>query len=195
MDNTLHYYDTIASDFVQGTVHVNIESLHQLFLKYLPQGAIICDLGCGSGRDSKYFLEHGYSVVALDGSTELCKMASAYIGQEVRNITFDQIDYHESFDGVWACASLLHVPSRHLPSIFEKIARSLKPGGYLYVSFKYGTFEGERNGRYFTDLTEDVLAGIIRQIEELQIMEAVVGNDVREGRQHEKWLNAVIRKQ
>ena len=195
MDNTLHYYDAIASDFVQGTVHVNMESLYQLFLKYLPQGAAICDLGCGSGRDSKHFLEKGYTVAAIDGSAELCKIASAYIGREVRNITFDQIDYHEVFDGIWACASLLHVSSLQLPSIFEKIARSLKSGGYLYVSFKYGTFEGERNGRHFTDLTEDGLAGIIRQINDLQIIETAVGNDMREGRQQEKWLNAILKKQ
>jgi SAM-dependent methyltransferase len=194
MDTTLAFYNSMAADFVQGTIHADVESLRQSFLKYLPQGAAILDLGCGSGRDSKHFIEKGYSVTAVDGSAELCKLASAFIGREVIQITFDRLDYHQIFDGVWACASLLHVPSQQLPSIFGRISRSLKPGGYLYVSFKYGSFEGERNGRYFTDLTEDRLAGMISDHEELEIIEMAISNDVREDRQDEKWINAIIRK-
>jgi SAM-dependent methyltransferase len=152
------------------------------------------DLGCGSGRDSKYFLDKGYSVTAVDGSAELCKLASAFIGRKVAQITFDKLDYDQMFDGVWACASLLHVPSVQLPSIFAKISRAIKPGGYLYASFKYGEFEGERNGRYFTDLTEDRLVHIISQHKELEIKEMAVSNDVREDRHDVKWINAIIRK-
>lgn len=194
MDTTLEFYNSIAADFIQGTIHADVEPLRQSFLKYLPQGAAILDLGCGSGRDSKYFLEKGYSITAIDGSAELCKAASAYIGRNVAQITFDKLDYYQMFDGVWACASLLHVPSMQLPAIFGKISRSLKPGGYLYVSFKYGTFEGERNGRYFTDLTEERLAGIISHHKELEIKEMAVSDDVREDRRDEKWINAIVRK-
>jgi SAM-dependent methyltransferase len=194
MDTTLEFYNGMAADFAKGTIHADVESLRQSFLKYLPQGAAILDLGCGSGRDSRYFLDKGYSVTAIDGSAELCKLASAYIGREVIQITFDKLDYHQMFDGIWACASLLHVPAQQLSSIFGRISRSLKPGGHLYVSFKYGTFEGERNGRYFTDLTEDRLAGIISHHEELELKEMAISNDVREDRQNEKWINAIIRK-
>ncbi len=194
MNTTLDFYNSMAADFVQGTIHADVELLLQSFMKYLKQGAAILDLGCGSGRDSKYFLDKGYAVTAIDGSAELCKMASAFIGREVAQITFDKIDYYQMFDGVWACASLLHVPSLQLPSVFVRISRSLKPGGYLYVSFKYGAFEGERNGRYFTDLSEEKLTGIISHHKELEIKEMAVSNDVREGRQDEKWINAIIRK-
>jgi SAM-dependent methyltransferase len=194
MDITLDFYNSMAADFVQGTIHADVEQLRQSFLKYLPLGAAILDLGCGSGRDSKYFLDKGYSVTAIDGSAELCKLASAFIGREVARITFDKLDYIQMFDGVWACASLLHVPCVQLPSIFAKISRAIKPGGYLYVSFKYGEFEGERNGRYFTDLTEDRLVHIISQHKELEIKEMAVSNDVREDRHDEKWINAIIMK-
>ena len=194
MNTTLDFYNSMAADFVEGTIHADVESLRQSFLKYIKQGAAILDLGCGSGRDSKYFLDKGYSVTAADGSAELCKLASVYIGRDVAQITFEKLDYDQMFDGVWACASLLHVPFLQLPSIFGRISRALKPGGYLYVSFKYGTFEGERNGRYFTDLTEDRLAIIISQHEELEIREMAVSNDVREDRHDEKWINAIINK-
>lgn len=192
MDTTLEFYNSMAADFVQGTLYADVEPLRQSFLKYLKHGAAILDLGCGSGRDSKYFLEKGYSVTAADGSAELCKLASEFIGREVVQITFDRLDYDRMFDGIWACASLLHVPSTQLPAIFGKISRSLKPGGYLYVSFKYGIFEGERNGRYFTDLTEESLAGIISRYKELEIKEMAISNDVREDRHDEKWINAII---
>lgn len=194
MNTTLDFYNSMAADFVQGTIHADVESLRQSFLKYLPQGAAILDLGCGSGRDSKYFLDKGYNVTAVDGSAELCKMASAFIGREVAQITFDKLEDNQMFDGVWACASLLHVPYAQLPSIFSRISRALKPGGYLYVSFKYGTFEGERNGRHFTDLTEDRLTILISQHEELEIKEMAISNDVREDRHSEKWINAIIKK-
>lgn len=194
MNTTLDFYNSMAADFVQGTIHADVESLRQSFLKYLPQGAAVLDLGCGSGRDSKYFLDKGYNVTAVDGSAELCKMASAFIGREVAQITFDKLEDYQMFDGVWACASLLHVPYPQLPSIFSRISRALKPGGYLYVSFKYGTFEGERNGRHFTDLTEDRLTILISQHEELEIKEMAISNDVREDRHSEKWINAIIKK-
>jgi SAM-dependent methyltransferase len=194
MNTTLAFYNSIAADFVQGTIHADVETLRQWFLKYLPLGAAILDLGCGSGRDSKYFLDIGYSVTAADGSLELCKFASAFIGQNVDLITFDELDYYQMFDGIWACASLLHVPFVQLSAIFEKISRALRPGGYLYVSFKYGSFEGERNGRYFTDLTEERLSDIISHHEELEIKEMTISNDVREDRRDEKWINAIIKK-
>jgi SAM-dependent methyltransferase len=194
MDTTIQFYNNMAADFVQGTIHADVEFLRQSFLKYLPQGATILDLGCGSGRDSKYFLDKGYSVTAVDGSEELCRLAGAYIGREVAQVTFDRLEYYQMFDGIWACASLLHVPSLQLPDIFGRISRALKPGGYLYVSFKYGAFEGERNGRYFTDLTEEKLTNIISHHEELEIKEMAVSNDVRQDRHDEKWINAIIRK-
>jgi len=188
---TLHYYNQTAQTFVQATIDADLSKLHHRFLKLLPIQAHILDLGCGSGRDAKAFLDAGYRVTAIDGSPGCCQLASDYIGQEVLCQTFEKLDCYQAFDGVWACASLLHVPYAQLTGIFAKIVRALKPGGYLYTSFKYGDFEGDRNGRYFTDLTEERLTGLIEPVAGLEIVETFVTGDVRDGRGGEQWLNVI----
>lgn len=190
-NKTLNYYNESAHTFVQGTVDADLSKLHQRFLDYLPPRAHILDLGCGSGRDAKAFLDLDYQVTAIDGSKACCEMAEAYIGQAVLCQTFDELDFDQVFDGVWACASLLHVPYEKLTDVFRKIARVLKPGGILYASFKYGDFEGERKGRYFTDLDEERLAALLESIEGLEVVETFVTEDVRDERKGEKWLNVI----
>jgi SAM-dependent methyltransferase len=190
-NKTLQYYNETAQTFVQGTIDADLRKLHRRFLRLLPIQAHILDLGCGSGRDSKAFLVAGYQVTAIDGSVGCCRLAGDYIGQPVLCQTFAELDFDAAFDGVWACASLLHVPYAELTDIFRKVARALKPGGYLYASFKYGDFEGERNGRYFTDLTEERLAALIEPVAGLEIVETFVTGDVRDGRGGERWLNVI----
>ena len=194
MDKTLEYYNSIAKEYIKSTIDANVSDLYIRFLKYLPSEANILDLGCGSGRDSKFFIEKGYSVTAIDGSKEICKLTKKTIGQDVICMKFNEIDYVNEFDGVWACASILHVSTKDLASILSKISKALKVNGYLFACFKYGEFEGERNGRYFTYLTKDRLANLLTNIEELQIIETFITQDVRAGRENEKWLNVIIRK-
>ena len=194
MDKTLDYYDRIAEEFAADTRDADVGELHALFLSHLPAGGRILDLGCGSGRDSRLFLDKGYEVVAVDGSREFCKIASSLIGQEVLCRTFEELDFEEEFDGVWACASILHVPSERLPGVIARISRALKVGGFFYASFKYGVFEGERNGRYFTDLDEAGFASLIAGFPEFEMVETRITGDVRPGRAEEKWLNVVVRK-
>lgn len=85
-DKTLQYYNANAKSFTANTFFVDFSQIQQEFLITLPPGAYILDFGCGSGRDTKYFLEHGYKVDAIDGSLELCKLASAHTGIKVRQI-------------------------------------------------------------------------------------------------------------
>ena len=106
-------------------------------------------------------------------------------------MTFDELDFDQAFDGVWACASLLHVPYAELTGIFKKIAAALKPGGFFSASFKYGDFEGERNGRYFTDLDEERLKNLLEPVAGLTVVETFITGDVREDRGEEKWLNVI----
>lgn len=194
MDKTLEYYNNAAKEYIKGTIDTSMSDLNGFFLKYLPNKAHILDLGCGSGRDSKVFKDRGHTVTAIDGSIELCKLASNFIGQDVICKKFDELDYENEFDGVWACASILHTPSKDLVSIFRKISRTLKMNGHIFACFKYGDFEGERNGRYFTDLTEIKLENLIREIKELKIIEMSITEDVRAGRENERWLNTIIKK-
>lgn len=193
-DNTINYYNTNASAFTTDTISVDFDEKHNVLLKYLEPGAHILDFGCGSGRDSKAFLQKGFKVSAIDGSSEMCKIASEHIEQEVINQKFQELNEVEAFEAVWACASILHVPSIELPQVFGNIERALKPGGYWYVSFKYGDFEGDRNGRYFTNLTEQSLGKLLEPFEKLEIIETSVTPDVRAGRGDEMWLNAIVRK-
>lgn len=192
---TLDYYNKNAKQFVTGTVSVDFGTVQNQFLGKLKTGAKILDYGCGSGRDTKYFLERGYKVTAIDGSRELCKLASEYAGIPVKHMLFQDLDEKEAYDGIWACSSILHVPSHELKDIIKRMTKALRSHGIIYTSFKYGTFEGERNGRYFTDMTEETFAELIHDIKELRIEDQWITSDVRPGRGEEKWLNLIMRKE
>ena len=194
LNNTLTYYEQNANLFCKNTVSVEFTDTQQHFLFYLSQSARILDFGCGSGRDTKAFLDQGYHVEAIDGSEELCKLASQYTGIQVRHMLFQELSAVSEYDGIWACSSILHLPVEELSDVLYKMSTALKPNGIIYTSFKYGTFLGERSGRYFTDMTEETFADFISKIEDLQIEEEWITSDVRPGRSEEKWLNLILRR-
>ena len=192
--DTLEYYNSKAKDFVSGTVDVAFTEIQDIFLEYIPVGGRILDFGCGSGRDTKYFTSKGYDVDAIDGSEELCKIASEYTGIQVKQMLFEELDEVELYDGVWACASILHVAKKQLPDIIKKIAIATKKGGIVYTSFKYGEFEGVSSGRFFTYLTKESFEELLRNVPELAIEKLWISADVRAERGEERWLNIVLRK-
>ena len=194
MDNTLKYYNQNANQFVQGTLSIDFKQTQDRFLNKLTTGDYILDFGCGSGRDTKYFLEKGYQVDATDGSEALCKMASDYTGISVEQMLFEELDEVEKYDGIWACSSILHLSKIALTDVLKKLAAALKHNGVVYASFKHGDFEGERNGRYFTDFTFEPFKEYMQDIPELHIEEYWITGDVRPGRGEEKWLNLILRK-
>ena len=194
MTKTLDYYNKNAERFIESTRNVDFRITQDLFLEYIPQDGSVLDFGCGSGRDTKYFLEQGKKVEAIDGSEELCRLASEYCGIEVKKLLFNELDEHEKYDGIWACSSILHLNKKDLYDVFLRMIRAIKSRGIIYTSFKYGTFEGERNGRYFTDFTEEDFEGFINKIEFLEIEKCWITGDVREGRGDERWLNLILRK-
>ena len=191
---TLDYYNQNADTFFLGTVSVDFTQTQNKFLNYLNPGDSILDFGCGSGRDTKYFLEAGMKVDAIDGSEEMCRIASEYTGIKVQQMLFQELDAHDKYDGIWACASILHLPKKKLKSVLLKMATALKKHGIIYTSFKYGEFEGERNGRFFTDFTEETFQKFSVDIEGMQIEEIWITGDVRPGRGEERWLNLILRK-
>lgn len=193
-DSTLQYYQQNADAFVEGTVSADMNDARTRFLKLLPLQAYILDFGCGSGRDTKAFLEQGYRVVAVDGSAELCRMASELTGISVKQMLFEDLSETELYDGIWACASILHLPRKELMDVLKKISDALKIGGILYTSFKYGDFEGIRSGRYFIDFTEGSFGELMEGIPSLRTVEIWITNDVRPGRGDERWLNILLEK-
>ena len=191
---TIEYYNENVDKFVNDTQDVVFCATQDLFLSYLNEGNSILDLGCGSGRDTKYFLSKGYKVDAMDGSMEICKVASDYTGINVKCLLFNELDEIDKYDGIWACASILHLDRNDLIDVFHRIARALKDNGILYTSFKYSEFEGMRNGRYFTDFTIESFNEFQTNIPEFIIEKKWITSDVRAGREDEKWLNLIMRK-
>lgn len=139
-------------------------------------------------------MEKGHQVDAIDGSEELCKLASELTGIKVKNMYFQELSVVEKYDGIWACSSILHLNHDDLEDVMKKMALAVKVSGIIYTSFKYGTFSGERNGRYFTDMTKETFAELLQKIPKLEIEEQWITSDVRPGRGEEKWLNLILRK-
>ena len=194
MNKTLRYYDENADKFVLGTLNVDMMTIQNKFISYIPENGKVLDLGCGSGRDSLYFKELGYDVTAVDGSAEMCRQAEKNIGQPVINMTFDKLDYDLEFDGIWACASLLHVPSSEIRDVLGKIERALKKGGYFYCSFKYGEYEGDREGRYYTDYIETSIDTLFSCVPCLKKMDVWLTDDARPER-NDRWINCIFYKE
>lgn len=193
-NNTLNYYNTNAYSFVSSTLSVDFSQTQDKFLHLLPSAAAILDFGCGSGRDTKYFLDAGMQVDATDGSEELCRLASEYTGIPVRQMLFEELDAKAQYDGIWACSSILHLSQESLKDVLKKMIAALKEHGIIYTSFKYGTFEGERNGRFFTDFTEETFREFVADVDGIRIEEMWITGDVRPGRGDERWLNLILRK-
>ena len=164
-NETIKYYDEHAKEYVEQTINGIIQEQYDKFLKYIPDDGYILDFGCGSGRDSKYFLDHGYKVRAIDGSKELCKLASEYIGQEVECITFQELNEEDTYDGIWACSSLLHVKREELSNIILKIVKAIKKTGIIYISMKVGDKEEIIDGKYYNYVNKEILENILKEIE------------------------------
>lgn len=192
-DTNIEYYNQNADAFYESYVGADMSEWQNRFLKHIPAGGRILDAGCGSGRDSKAFIKKGFSVVAFDASREMCKRASELLGQEVWQMRFDEMSFEDEFDGVWACASLLHVNDKDLPEIIKKIHKSLKVNGLFYASFKYGEGKRERGERSFIDFTEESIKPIL-VMSRFDVIETGITSDIRPGRENEKWTNVIARK-
>ena len=190
---TIDYYNKHAEEFTASTFEVDMESLYQPFLAELLEGARILDVGCGSGRDTLAFKNKGYQVDAIDYSEELVKKASRLTGIPIKLKSFYEVDDYEAYDGIWACASLLHCERNHLKEVIGKLVSALKPNGVLYMSFKYGNGDREKDGRQFTDLDEVQAKALLEQFDNVQQIQQWITVDKRPDRQ-EKWLNLLLRK-
>lgn len=186
------YYTDNADIFIEGTIKCDMSLQYKFFEKHLKDNAkLILDLGFGSGRDSLHFSQN-YNVYAIDPVEEFCSRAKQLGLENVFCMSAQDINFMNMFDGIWACASLLHVPSFELQEVFKKCCNALKDDGVMYCSFKYGEYEGERNGRYFTDLNEQKLKDILKNTN-LNIIEICITEDVRPDR-NEEWLNVILKK-
>jgi len=187
------YYTRNAQQFIADTLDVDMQALYAPFLDALPASAHILDAGCGSGRDALAFQQLGHTLCAFDASAQMAAHASQLLGQHVPIRCFTEVEEVERYDGIWACASLLHVPESELADVFQRLWRALKPGGVLYCSFKYGQGERLHNERQFTDADEQRLAAWTQPLPGLARSHCWTTADQRPGRS-EHWLNALLYK-
>ncbi len=191
---TIEYYNSNTEDFIRRTVNSEMSGCQKKFLGLLKSGSRVLDAGCGSGRDSKFFLEQGLRVDAIDASEKMCQAASEYIGQPVNCISFEELEARERYDGIWACASLLHVGKGELPLILKKFYDALKEDGILYASFKYGTDEQWRLGRFFSDYQLEELERIFLRDGLFELVEAFETEDERQDYKNKPWINVIVKK-
>ena len=191
---TNDYYTNNAKLFVNDTIHLTqaMQHLYSRFVRYL-NGNKILDLGCGSGRDSLYFMSQCYDVTSLDCNETMLSFAAANGVQNIVCQSIEDYDTEQNYDGIWACASLLHIPKEKLPNILIKYADMLNDGGVMYCSFKYGKRDGIHCGRYFADQTVQSFDQILNAIDKFNVLEVFISEDVRSNTKR-KWLNAFLRK-
>lgn len=165
----------------------------QSFIRYLPEHASILDLGCGSGRDTLAFKKFGHQVEAIDYSEKLVKKARQLTGLPVQLGSFYELAEQEKYDGIWACASLLHCERDKLSDVLQRILTALKSGGVCYMSFKYGDQNREKDGRSFTDLNEQQAHDLLKCFDQVLLLQQWITTDKRPDRT-EEWLNLLWKK-
>ncbi len=197
---SIEYYNKNAKKYINDTENVEMSNLYSKFEKYLSAKASILDIGCGSGRDSLYFKEKGYDVFAHDGSKAMVDYAKQFLGERVALAKFDEFDTKNlfdeeiSFDGLWACSSLLHVAEEDMLSVLKKYITYLKENGVFFMSFKHRENNHEKDGRIFTNFTKEKLDHLLGKLNDICILEYVETVDARDGRQDEGWISVIIQK-
>ena len=185
---TKQYYSTNYKEYISSTQNVDMTEHYNRFLPYLFQGAKILDVGFGSGRDMLYFSSKGYNVFGIDNVSEFVDNGKAN-GLNVELCDFHNIPYIETFDGIWACASLLH--SNNLPLAFDNLNKALKVGGHIYLSMKYGKGANIENSRFYQYIDEEKLKELCKN-SNLSIVEIYNSKDLL--KRNNGWINAVLTK-
>jgi SAM-dependent methyltransferase len=194
-DRTTAYYDRHAQAYFNATRSVNMSALYEQFLPYVPPGGRILDAGSGSGRDTFAFVQMGYDVDAFDASASLAELSSRLTGVKTQVVRFQEFESGPVYDGIWACASLLHVSPQELEGALGKLVRAMKPDAALYVSVKHGN--GQRtasDGRLFVDLNRAQLGSLFARFRDLTLSKVWVsgGEGLLQGK--DEWLNAIALK-
>jgi len=191
--SSIDWYDANGKSFFARSAHVDDLPQRLRFLAYVPDGGRVLEAGCGSGRDALAFARDGYEVTAFDGSATMVELAKAHTGLDVIHLSFAEMAWDAVFDGVWACASLLHLPTAELPDAVSRVRHALKPGGVAFISLKLGQDERFANGRWFTDLQPEALANLLTA-GGFDVLETEISEDLRSDRQGERWASAIARR-
>jgi SAM-dependent methyltransferase len=193
-NKTIDYYNENAESFYQRTVGLDLIEIYEKFLKQVPDSCTILDVGCGSGRDTLYFLNNGYEVISIDASSEMVKLSSKLTNQNTSLLNIEDIAFKDQFEGIWACASLLHIDESKTTDVYHKLRDAMKMNGFCYASYKYGNGTEVREGRYYSHYDEDSFQKMFENIKGLEIVELWDTLDLKEDGNDEKWLNILLRR-
>ena len=194
IDKTIDFYNKNAENYCSKTIGIDLTQIYEKFLKYIPKQGAILDLGCGSGRDSLYFLNNGFDVTSMDASIEMVKLSSKLINQKTIHRKIEDIDFKDKFDGIWACASLLHINKNATVDVYNKLLSALKIEGILYASYKYGTNTMVKEERYFKNYDENSFSEMMKNIQSLEQIEFWTTLDLRQEGNNQKWLNILLKR-
>jgi len=190
---SIEFYNKNAEKFYNRSLTADMSETCEKFLKYVTPSGKILDAGCGSGRDTLYFLKRGYEAVAMDASEEMVRLSTELTGKPTMLMKFEDFDSKDEYDGIWACASLLHVSKLEIKDVMFKLIQGLKDNGIFYGSFKYGEGEAFRDERFFNFYNENGLLELINEVGQLHVIDIWVTKDVRPGREDERWINCLCR--
>lgn len=190
---TIDFYELNAHRYAGLTSSVDLSQLRSRFIKHLPPHARVLDVGCGAGRDLRAFKAAGFEAEGIEPAPALARIAREFSGCPVSVTTIDKLEANGKFDGVWACASLLHLRVAELPEALARIRRALRDPGIFFMSMQRGAGENAApDGRFYC------------LYEESEILDAVNGQgfvplDVWESgdalpeRQAIRWINLLAR--
>lgn len=190
-DTTLSWYRDNAIQYAEETRNSLVLDALWEFLSRMKEGGTILDYGSGSGRDSAYFLDKGFSVDSLDGSAEMKAQAERLFGIKVKLSSFLSLEEKDKYDGIWAQASILHLEEHDLKTALTLIERALKRDGVFYSSFRKGEGDGYENGRWYTNMTERRFLYLLPT--SLYVEKIWESQDVRPGVSR-TWLSIICRK-
>ncbi|GAO99058.1 tellurite methyltransferase [Caedimonas varicaedens] len=193
--SSVPYYNQNAQIFYERTINADLSAGYNRFLALLEPPAKILDVGCGVGRDARYFEGLGYHVTAFDGSEEMVKFANQLLKEPAKLMFFEDMEFNNEFDGVWAAASLIHVPDNELPGILHRIHRALKPGGIFFATFKHGEGSHMQDGRTFYYMTEEPIRRYLG--DQFEVIDIWTTEDLSSKVAHspnKMWLNVLARK-
>ncbi len=195
--DAIDYYNKYAAKVFEETVEEEVtEEIRDAFLAQLEEGDAILDLGCGSGRDSLDFYERGYDVTPLDGAEEMCRLAEVHTDLEVLCERYEDMDFDDAFDGIWAREAFIHVPKDEIGAILDKVRNALTKKGVFYTCVCEGEFEGFSGELYFSDYEKKELKELLDQ-HGFQVIETWRTRDeeIRRGYEGDGWIHVLARRQ